>query len=407
MNHKPHILIINRYFYPDISSVPQLLTELAEDLTKAGNRVTVICSRNSYSGGERHPARETHNDIDISRVNNVYGRNKGILLRVLEAVTFFTMVFFRGLRTKNADMVMTLSSPPLLAYIGLKIARFKKAKNIYIIEDLHPNLAAALGFIKPGSFMYKKAWQLNRRVLKKCGKIVVLGKYMKAKVNETFPVPQSKIIEIPNWADGNRIYPVEKSENILIKEWNLENKFVVQYSGNMGLGHEFDTILKGMEQLKSYRDIHFVFIGDGPRKKEITGFIDQNRLTNVTCFPYQPYHQLHLSLSACDVALVSLKKEVQGLLAPSKIYGILASSKPFILVGNQNNEIADMALTHKIGRVIAEGDSNGFAQCILDYYNNREKAAVEGRAARELFEKEYDRKISTGKYTRVIEEMMD
>jgi glycosyltransferase involved in cell wall biosynthesis len=405
---KGHILIINRYFYPDISSVPQLLTELAEDLTAAGYRVSVICSRNSYNGARRYPRYENHKGIHIYRVNNIYARNKGILYRVLEALTFFILVFSRGLRNAKVDMVLTLSSPPLSAFIGLQIARLKRAKSIYLIEDLHPNLAAALGYVKPGGIMYKAAWKLNQNVLKKSGKIVVLGKYMRNTLVNAFKPDPGKIVEIPNWADEKRIFPLalRGKENPLVKEWELEKVFTVQYSGNMGLGHNFETILKGIDQLKTEKDIRFVFIGDGPRKKEITAAVNQQGLNNLDLYPYQPYEKLSLSLNACDISLVSIRPEVEGLLVPSKIYGILAAGKPFILVGGENNEIAEISKRYNIGRIVKEGDVEGFVNAVFFYKNNPDFTRSESESARTVFENHFTRSDCTSKYIQTIKNML-
>ena len=399
---KGHILIINRYFYPDSSSVPQLLTQLAEDLAAARFRVSVICSRASYNRARRYPRYQNHKGIDIYRVNNIQGRNRGIFFRLLEALTFFIKVFFKGLSTANVDLVLMLSSPPLSAFTGKQIARLKRAKSIYLLEDLHPNLAAALGYVKPGGLMYKSAWKLNRQVFRKADKIVVLGTYMKDKVTADFTVDPGKIVVIPNWADEKGIFPMEGRENPLVKEWDLENVFTVQYSGNMGLGHNFETILEAIAQLKKEADIRFVFIGDGPRKKEITAAVKALGLTNLDMYPYQSYEKLHLSLNACDIALVSMRPEVQGMLVPSKIYGILAAGKPFILVGGENNEIADIAKTYNVGRVVKEGDRQGIVDAVLFYKNNPALLESEGQRARKVFEEHFTRKRSISKYIETL-----
>ena len=402
MNNR-HIVIINRYFYPDISSVPQLLTELSEDLVENGFKISVICSRNSYNGKNRYPKFENHKGINIYRISNIYGRNKGIFYRILEAVTFFIMIFFKSLRVSKISLLLLLSSPPLLAFIGILIGRIKKAKTLYLVEDVHPHLAVSLGYIKESSLLYKFSRGLSNYVLKNVDKVVVLGEYMKEKVEDSFTVAPKKIVKIPNWADGRRIYPIKKKDNPLMKEWGLENKFIVQYSGNMGLAHDFTTILQGMDKLKKHKDIHFVFIGDGPRKKEIIDFIKQKQLTNVSCYPYQPYEKLHLSLNACDISLISIREGVEDLLVPSKIYGILAAGKPFIFVGSKNNEIADIALEYKIGKVVAEGDTDGFIGALTSYYINKKNRDEEGAAAREIFEKFFDRNISASKYIKIID----
>ncbi|MCP5046574.1 MAG: glycosyltransferase family 4 protein [bacterium] len=404
INEPLHILIINRYFYPDISSVPQLLTELSEDLIAAGYRVSILCSGNSYNGKEKYPKFENHKGIDIHRVSNIHGRNKSKLFRVLEALSFFIMLFIKSRKVKNVHLMLILSSPPLLSVIGRWIGKLKKAKTIYLVEDVHPELAVSLGYLKQQGLIFKWVRKCNRYVLKSVNKIIVLGKHMRKKIEEIYPPASPKITIIPNWADGNHIKPQEKENNPLIKKWKLQDKFIIQYSGNMGLAHDFKTILNGINQLKENKHIHFIFIGDGPRKKEITQFIKTHQLTNVNLYPYQPYSNLPTSLNACDIALVSLENNTQGLLAPSKIYGILAAGKPFILIGGQNNEIADISLSHQIGKIVAQNDTKGFTTAIEDYYLHRETLTEERTKARKIFETYFHREIAVKKYIETIKD---
>jgi len=166
----------------------------------------------------------------------------------------------------------------------------------------------------------------------------------------------------------------------------------------MGLAHDFQTILEGARRLAVRSDIHFVFIGDGPRKAQMETFVEKHGLSNVTFLPYQPYGDLVRSLNACDVALITMAKGVDGLVVPSKLYGILAAGKPFILVGGRENEILEIVRCAGVGRAVGDGDVGGFVEAVLTYRGNPSLLEEEGKRAREIFEASYSRRKAVERY---------
>ncbi len=399
-----NLLIINRYFYPDITSVPQLLTELSEDLVKKGIDVSVICSRNSYNGSKKHKKYEKYRGIKIYRVNNVYAKGKSFFYRLLEIITFFVSVFLKGLFIKRIDRIMVFSSPPMIAPVGILLGKLKGARVIYIVEDLHPELEIKLGMIKENSIFSSILRRLNNFVFKKADKVITLGVRMKNRILKIYNIEEEKIHIIPNWANEEKLYPVEKKDNPFIKKFNLENRFVVQYSGNMGLGHEFKTILEGIKRLKDKKDIIFQFIGEGPKKEGVEKYVKENNLTNVMILPYQAYEDLNYSLNMADIALISIKRGIGGLLLPSKFYGIMAVGRPFILVGDKENEIYDFIIENRVGHFVDEGDVDTFCDSVIFYYNNRELLKEEGKLLRNKFESLYKRTLSSSRYYNVLME---
>jgi len=397
-----NLLIINRYFYPDITSVPQLLTELSEDLVKKGIDVSVICSRNSYNGLKKHKKYEKYRGIKIYRVNNVYAKGKSFFYRLLEIITFFISVFFKGIFIKGIDKIMVFSSPPMIVPVGVLLGKIKKAKVIYVVEDLHPELEIKLEMIRENSLFSRLLRRINRFVFKKSDKVVTLGERMKHTIVSNYKIREYKIHIIPNWADGERLYPLERKDNPFIRKFNLEGMFVVQYSGNMGLAHEFETILKGAEKLKDREDIIFQFIGGGAKREEIESFVKKNNLKNIMLLPYQPYNYLNYSLNMADVSLISVREGIGGLLLPSKFYGILATGKPFILIGDKENEIFDFIKRFKVGQFVKEGDIDKFYDRVLLYYNDRKYLKREAIMLREKFELYYNRKNCTFEYYKII-----
>jgi glycosyltransferase involved in cell wall biosynthesis len=215
-------------------------------------------------------------------------------------------------------------------------------------------------------------------------------------------VATEKLHLIPNWMDERVVHPVDPTSNRLRKEWELEGKFVVLYSGNMGVSHYFDDILAVAEQLREYEDIVFVFIGDGARRDEIKGGIEERQLRNVLLQPFQDIDLLAHSLSVGDLHLVTLREAFTGLVVPSKSYGILAAGRPILYQGRRDGEIARMILEEDVGTVVSCGDVDSLRKTIVKYANSPGWRREQGERARELAEGKYSRTQSVRKYVEIV-----
>ena len=200
----------------------------------------------------------------------------------------------------------------------------------------------------------------------------------------------------------------EAENNYLKKKWELEGKFVVLYSGNIGYLHEFDTVIAAAQSLakEGMKEIIFAFIGEGIKKNYIEEKVREKGLNNILFFPYQPREMLTYSLGLADVSLVTLEKGFEGMVVPSKIYGILSSGRPVIAVVGEESEIVEIIREGKCGKIVKIGDYQALVDNIMDYYKDRKKCRTDGLNGRRYFEEKFDRKIATKKYIKVIEEVL-
>ncbi|HDL01805.1 MAG TPA: glycosyltransferase WbuB, partial [candidate division Zixibacteria bacterium] len=198
---------------------------------------------------------------------------------------------------------------------------------------------------------------LNRKIFREASFIVVLGRDVQKVVRNRMPLNQRhKVVYIPNWADPSLIRPLEFAQNPFVKQLGLENKFIVQYSGNMGLTHDMETIIDAARELQNDRTIHFLLIGGGGKLSKIKEMARSYKLHNVTLLPYQPRENLRNSLSAAHVSLISLEKGAEGLSVPSKLYGILASRRPAIAIMAKDSEVAITLKEFRCGLVTPPKD---------------------------------------------------
>jgi glycosyltransferase involved in cell wall biosynthesis len=240
------------------------------------------------------------------------------------------------------------------------------------------------------------AW-LRDRSLARAACNVALGERMAARLRAR-GVSGERIAVIPNWADGEAIRPLEHAANPLRREWGLAEAFVAGYSGNMGRVHEFETILNAARRLRHERGVRFVLIGDGRWRAWIEEEARRDRLDAVLLKPYQPRESLTMSLGLADVHLVSLQPSMEGLVVPSKVYGIAAAGRPLVYIGDPGGEIGEIVSRYDVGLAVRAGDAEALATALLELRADPRRRLAMGARARALFEAQYDKPIALRKW---------
>jgi glycosyltransferase involved in cell wall biosynthesis len=231
---------------------------------------------------------------------------------------------------------------------------------------------------------------------------VVLGERMRATVARLEPRCAQRIEVIHNWADGDALRPLAGTSP-LRAPWGLEGKFVVAYSGNMGRVHDLDTVLEAGERLRGEAGVVFLFIGDGHQRLRLESEARRRGLANVVFQPYQAREQLAASLGAADVHLVSLLPALEGLVVPSKFYGVLAAGRAAIVIGDPEGEVARIARDGDCGLSVAAGDAAGLARAILSLRDDPARCASMGANARAVFDAQYDRRHAMALWEQALE----
>lgn len=398
----PKVVFINRFFYPDHSATSQLLTDLAFHLAKTGAEVYVVTGRQVYDdSGSVLPHRDSIQGAVVVRVwTTRFGRHN-LAGRALDYATFYLSAAWRLLTLlRPGDIAVAKTDPPLISVIAAVVVTICGARLINWTQDLFPEVAGVLGVggggVLIGTLRSMRNWSLRAAHMN-----VVIGDAMARKLVEEGIRPEA-IRVIHNWSDGLAIQPVERAHNDLRVEWELEGKFVVGYSGNMGRAHEFVTILDTAEQLIGRTDIVFLFIGGGPQREWIRQEAQRRGLENIRFKPYQPRARLTLSLSVPDVHLISLQPFLEGLIVPSKFYGIAAAGRPTIYVGDPDGEIPHILHESGCGYTIAIGDSQGLASYIQALAGDIGLVGELGHGARKVFEQRFDQAHSLHAWEKIL-----
>jgi colanic acid biosynthesis glycosyl transferase WcaI len=397
------IIILNQFFYPDHSATSQLMTDLAESLVEQGIYVTALAGRGRYNGGERLLTREEHKGVKIERAWATSFGKGSLPGRLADYLSFYLGAFWKLLRLPKHDIIMALTTPPLISLIALLIGRMRGMRVIALVQDVYPDVAVALGALKSDSLITRILDRLNRLVLSKVDRVIVLGECMRQLIARKMRLDRhSRIDVIHNWADGAQIKPAPDGQNPFILEHGLNGKFVVLFSGNLGHVNEFQTVLETALYLRERSDIVFLFIGEGAKREEIANFIEHHALVNIRLLPYQPRHLLHHSLAAGDALLVTLAKGLAGLSVPSKTYAILAAGRPILFVGDMQSDAARIVKENHCGTAVAAGESELLAQTISLWAADTTQIAEMGVRARALFDAQFSRDIAVHAYLKTF-----
>ncbi len=395
--------ILHTFFYPSTDAVSQIISELAFHLAQCGHEVEAIATSGSYLGGADHlPAEETVNSV---RIRRCWGPNLGkrsLLTRAADIGAYVLGSLAKALTGPRADVVLILSSPPMYHALAPLLKGLKREKYVFVVMDLYPDIASQAGLISNKARTYEILRRLTAKSLQRADRVIVLGRCMAEAIGR-YGIDPEQIAIVENWAIGKGIRPVEPYDNSLRREMGYDEQFVVMYSGNMGVGHRFDDLLTAAEALKSRDDIRFCFVGNGVRRSQIEQARAERQLDNTSVFDYAPRPLLPYSLGVGDAHFVSLREGFEGLIVPSKAYGVLAAGRPILYQGSESGEIARMIRDYDLGFVVSEGDADALQSAIRTWADNRPLAAEMGRRCWETYQSHYTRHHGLAKYQRVLE----
>jgi len=367
------ILFLNQCFHPDLMASGQQLTSLAKELAERGHQVTVLTSNRGYDNPSlRFPRHETWHGIAIIRIPSLaLGKTKK-WQRALNFGSFLLLCAFRLLLLPRFDVVVALTSPPLISLLGATFVRLKGGRFFFWILDLNPDEAIAAGWLKGHSAAARVLERLLRYSLQTAERVIVLDRFMRQRIKEK-GIPEEQVAVVPPWALDDAIHYDKKGRRNFREQEELFDNFVVMYSGNHSPCHPLDTLLAAALRLSGREDIAFCFVGGGSEHAKVRSFAALHSLGNIRCLPYQPLGQLSASLSAADLHIVVMGDGFAGVIHPCKIYNILSIGAPFLYIGPEKSPIADIVTDSKGYQAFAarNGDVERVVQCILQVQGKR------------------------------------
>lgn len=385
------IVFVNRYAWPDHSATSQLLTDLAQGLVARGHAVTVIASRQLYGAPAADlPAAEEDAGVRYLRIATTRFGRASLWGRALDYLSFYAMLPFTLARTlRQGDVVVAKTDPPLLGVLVAAVAWLRGARCVNWLQDVFPEVAVALGEPRLPRLLTALATWLRDLSLRSATMNVVIGEGMATRLQAR--VPRAPLKVIPNWALEREIRPLPREGNRVRRQSGFDARFIVAYSGNLGRAHDAETLLTAARRLRERADIGFLLIGDGHLMRQLQDQVERDALPNVRFLPYQPIERLAESLAAGDLHVVSLRPELEGLIVPSKFYGIAAAARPIAFIGSPDGELARWITLHECGVVVLQGHGGALADAIVAMADCADRGEALGRNARRMLDLRFSR----------------
>lgn len=422
MAEKKKLLIYAHYYAPDVASTAQILKDLAEGM-KDAFETTVICVVPSYEGtiADEYKTKrfyeEEINGIKVLRIRVPEFNKADKLSRVKNIIGYFAGAVLATFKVSKQDYVFSISQPPILGgLLGVWGKIVKRAKFIYNIQDFNPEQTMAVSY--SDNRLILKAMMIADKFSCKCSDLIItVGRDLVETVNNRFKgkkVP--KTIMINNWIDEKEIYPLDKSDERVVEfknKYNLTDKFVIMYSGNIGLYYDLENIVKVIEKFpegtktNDDREVSFAFVGAGTILEELENYVTEHNMKNVQFIPYQEKEDLNYSLNASDVQWVVNAKGIKGVSCPSKYYGIAAAGIPVLAVLEKDSEIRCIIEETKGGLISDPCDYEKIEKNIRWFIENADNNELKkmGSRSHDYLIKNLTKDMSVEKYKTEIEKL--
>ena len=401
------LIFVNRFFFPDHSATSQILSDLAFHLAGTGREIHVVTSAQVYDAPQASlPSFEIINDVRVHRLPSTRFGRGALLGRSIDYLSFYRSAW-HGLMdiVRPGDWLVAETDPPLVSLVAMAAARRRGAGLINWLQDLYPELAVLLGVPVVTGPVGSGLAALRDRSLRAAAANVVVGRLMAQKI-EALGIASARIHVIPNWCDDQEIQPLAQAENPLRQAWGLQGQFVLGYSGNLGRVHEFETVLAAAELLRHDPRFVFLMIGGGKRFDELQGAVKKRALARSFRFlPYQDRKSLTYSLGVADVHWVSLNPKLEGLIVPSKFYGIAAAGKPIVVIADSGGELARLAQDHGCGVVIEPGNADALVGALRRLSSEPATVAEMGRQARKMLDEHFSRRHALERWRELLERL--
>jgi len=367
------ILLLNQCFYPDVVSTAQHLTDLATTLAAPGHEVTVIASDRGYDDpSTRFERREHWNGIDIIRIPAASFGKSSRWRRVLNFGSFMLLCSLRLLALRRFDVVVALTSPPLISFLAALFVKLKGGSFCFWVMDLNPDEAIAAGWLEQNSATSRVLQRMLKYSLDVAARTIVLDRFMQERVVAK-GVDPTRVAIVPPWShDDHVLYSLAGREEFR-RQHGLSDKFVVMYSGNHSPCHPLDTLLDAARALEAESEVVFCFVGGGSEQVKVR----EAALSNVKCLPYQPLIELSSSLSAADLHVVVMGEEFVGIVHPCKVYNILSIGAPVLYIGPEPSHVTDIAAQHGQFFLTRHGEVDAVVKAISDAMQCKRPAPVQ------------------------------
>jgi colanic acid biosynthesis glycosyl transferase WcaI len=395
-----HILLLNEYFPPDTSATAKCAAQVADALAEK-HRVTVLAGRPSYDPTERHPRyllrREVRGNLAVERVGSTSYPRFQMRRRVSNYLSYLSLAIPRALSI-HSDVVLAMTDPPIEGIAGAMVARLSHRPFVYNIRDMYPDMAVGGAIVRPGSFTAR--WEaMHRWALRRAARVIVLGEDMRDRIVAKGVDAGRVVIS----RDGITIPENPPSpENSVAREIRGDFRFVLVHAGNLGFYGAWETLIAAVRLLEN-EGVGLVFIGEGAMKQQVEAMAAG--CAAIRFLPFRPASEIPLVLSSGDMHVVTVKRGLEGVVVPSKLYPTLAAGRPVLGVAPEECDVVRIVRRSGCGLAANPDDPNSVADAIRGVLHDTERLRNMSLRAREIAFS-YDKVKQLKIFTETLEEVV-
>jgi len=399
-----HLTILTQYYPPEIGAPQSRLTELTQRYTHDGHQVTILTAMPSYPLGKIYAGyggffrREQRDGAEVIRTF-IYPTQKADFFHRLSNYFSFVLasMIVGSVVLRKSDYLFVQSPPIFLGISGYWLSRLKRTRLIFNVSDLWPETAVRIGILRENSFLHKLSARLEAFLYKKAWLVTCQSQSILDNIMERYP--DTRTYRLSNGVDTQWFTPEQGNEKIRA-ELGAPGQCIVSYIGLHGLPQGLNLVLEAANLLRDEADIHFIFVGDGPKKAELLEQAKALALDNVTFYDSRPKSEIPALIASTDISLVPIKTYIPGMV-PSKLYEAMSSGRPAIVVAE--GEAAEIVRNANAGIVITPGDVPGLAAAIRELCNQPALRAEFGKNGRKAAEALFDREKIANEFIEFLE----
>lgn len=403
MTKEKDVVFLCQFFYPEHNSSATLPFDTAAYLSEHGLKVGALCGYpKEYTSEKNLPLRECVKGVSIHRIRYVEMARRSFWGRIVNYFSFTAGALWHVFELRHCKIILVYSNPPVLPCVALLAHVLFHCKIVYVSYDVYPEVAYASKSLKPGSLIDRAMKMINRRLYRHAAKVVALTDEMKSFLLANRPgLTPERITTIANWAHEKKTDATPAAYQRFGYE---EGQFIVSYFGNMGICQDMDTLLDTIRLTKDNPKIKYLIIGHGSKKETVKHIMEESSHVQVLDFLVGEAFQQAVAITS--VSIVSLKKGLKGMCAPSKYYSYLQGGKAVIAIVEQGSYLAEEVAKEHVGVFVPVGDSTALAERLTSLENNRDELRKMGQKAARLYDTQYKIEIGLSKYHEMIKELL-
>lgn len=410
------LLSLSAYYVPETAASLYLYENLYCDFVYNGINICLYTPvptrgigydvRHEYKSTKKHE--ELYNGNMVIHRFNLIGENKNPVLRAIRYTLSCVKQFQKAVFSKDArscNIMFIASTPPIQGAMAALVKKCRHIPLIYNLQDIFPDSLVGTGLAKKDGLLWKIGRVIENFTYRNADKIIVISQDFKRNIMAK-GVPEEKIEVIYNWVDEQTIVPILRKDNPLFDELGLDReKFYIVYAGNLGNAQNVEIIIDAANEIKDITDINFIIFGTGGLEQIYKDMVETLKLDNISFFPLQPYEKVSQVYSMGNVCIVSCKKGLGGSAMPSKTWSIMSAGRA-VIANFDDGELKSIIEDNNCGIFTKAGDKEAFKNAILELYYNQDKTVQLGKNGRQFVMENLTREIGTGKYVKVIKEVV-